>query len=220
MLQYGCVDHWTWNEEDKSVKVKLYDGFKKAQFHPHWSYGTAGVRGTKPFNSGQFYWELRTTEKVYGTSIMFGVGTKKVKLHTNAFVHMLGQDRDSWGLSHNGSLWHNGVCRQYTTHFPEGEATTIGLHFDADRGILSYFKDGIDLGVAFSTMNISEDPLYPIICSTAARTEITLSSMRRSCINLQDFCRAEILRKILRNDKIELLHLPKRIKRYLTENDE
>jgi hypothetical protein len=35
--------------------------------------------------------------------MMFGVGTKKARLHVDAFVNMLGEDEHSWGFSHKVS---------------------------------------------------------------------------------------------------------------------
>ena len=45
-----------------------------AQFHPNFSYGTAGVRGTRILNGGRFYWEINMSKRIFGTSMMFGIG--------------------------------------------------------------------------------------------------------------------------------------------------
>ena len=112
---------------------------------------------------------------------------------------MIGQDEHSWGLSHNGLLWHNGQSRNYTTPFgqhsfrlqvdqylPNNQiqiiyvpidvigAKVIGMLFDGVKGTLTYFKDGIILGVAFRGLHRIKEPLYPMVCSTMAKTEITL----------------------------------------------
>ena len=83
---------------------------------------------------------------------MFGIGTQKARLHVDAFVNMLGENEDSWGLSHKGCLWHNGSYRHYTKNFKENISTTIGILFDGIAGTLTYFKDGVNLGVAFTGM--------------------------------------------------------------------
>jgi SPRY domain-containing SOCS box protein 3 len=36
--------------------------------------------------------------------MMFGIGTKKARLHVDAFVNMLGEDESSWGLSHKAEF--------------------------------------------------------------------------------------------------------------------
>ena len=54
--------------------------------------------------------------------------------------------------------------------FRENIATTIGLYFDGVAGTLTYYKDGACLGVAFTGLQDVTEPLYPIVCSTAAKT--------------------------------------------------
>ena len=36
--------------------------------------------------------------------MMFGIGTSKARLHVDAFVNMLGENEQSWGLSHKGTF--------------------------------------------------------------------------------------------------------------------
>ncbi|XP_013793966.1 SPRY domain-containing SOCS box protein 3-like [Limulus polyphemus] len=220
-LRSGCDDTWSWNRKDKSHEVRLCGVWlRTAQFHPNWSNGTAGVRGSRVLNSGKYYWEVNVSERIFGTSMMFGIGTKKARLHVDAFINMLGEDDQGWGLSHKGILWHNGEWRKFTKPFRENEATTVGLLFDGPQGTLTYFKDGVCLGVAFSGLHLVDDDLYPVVCSTAAKTEMTLSHMRRDFYNLQDRCRAVILNILKTRNDVNDLNLPTRIKSYLMETKE
>ena len=107
---------------------------------------------------------------------------------------MLGEDDRSWGLSHKGILWHGHRARPYTRPFRENVATTIGIYFDGKEGTLTYFKDGVSLGVAFTGLDRVQEPLYPMVCSTAAKTEMALGVMKREFTGLQDRCRAVIVR--------------------------
>ena len=109
---------------------------------------------------------------------MFGIATKQARLHANTFRNLLGEDGNGWGLSHKGDLFHNGQQMPYTQPFAENKATTVGILFDSELGTLTYFKDGVDLGLAFSGLNKVNHPLYPAIYSTAARTEMTLICAR------------------------------------------
>lgn len=64
-----------------------------------------------------------------------------------------------------------------------------------------------------------QEQLYPIVCSTAAKTEMELADCRREFVSLQDRCRAEIVRHVrsdaaLRQLQAEL-HMPPMIARYL-----
>jgi len=93
--------------------------------------------------------------------MMFGVGTKKARLHVDAFVNMIGEDTQSWGLSHKGFLWHAGRNKKYTCPFRENVATTIGIFFDGVSGTLTYYKDGVSLGKLIHV--IKESFLFQII---------------------------------------------------------
>lgn len=150
--------------------------------------------------------------------MMFGIGTRNVRLHANVFKNMLGEDGNGWGLSHKGLLWHNGVAYNYTKRFKENESTTVGILFDGIAGTLTYFKDGVCLGVAFRGLNLVKEPLYPIVCSTAAKTEMTLSELRRDFVNLQDRCRAEIVKRMRKERDLQQLKLPRAIVEYLAES--
>lgn len=148
---------------------------------------------------------------------MFGVGTGEVRLHANKFINLLGEDSNGWGLSHKGLLWHNGSGHHFIKRFVENQATKIGLLFDGVNGTLTYYKDGKCLGVAFRGLNDIKKPLYPIVTSTAAKTEMVLAEARRDFVNLQDRCRAEITKCIKKAEQLKELKLPLIITRYLGE---
>lgn len=149
---------------------------------------------------------------------MFGIGTRKARLHVNSFTNLLGEDKNGWGLSHKGLIWHGGVAKQFCNRFKENEATKIGLLFDGIAGTLTYFKDDVYLGVAFRGLNEVREPLFPIVCSTAAKTEMVLCNTRRDFSNLQDRCRATIMKLVKTRDRLEQLKLPLIITNYLSES--
>ncbi len=217
-IKDACPVFWTWNYTDKSHEVRLYGNrFQTAHFHPNWSNGTAGVRGTKALNYGKHYWEVKVTQRIFGTSMMFGIGTKKARLHVDAFVNMIGEDEHSWGLSHKGLLWHNGKWSQYTKSFKENEPTTIGMLFDWNQGTLTYFKDGESLGIAFSDLNQIQDDIFPVVCSTAAKTEMSLGVTLRNFHDLQDRCRAAIISRMHQYNEADFLPLPNKMISYIRD---
>jgi len=85
--------------------------------------------------------------------MMFGIGTKKARLHVNSFTNLLGEDEHGWGLSHKGLIWHRGNESRFCPRFRENEATKIGILFDGFAGTLSYYKDDVFLGIAFRGLN-------------------------------------------------------------------
>jgi len=217
-LSSGCEDHWSWNKNDKSHEVRLYGPKQRiAHFHPNWSNGTAGVRGTRVLNGGRYYWEINVSQRIFGTSMMFGIGTRRARLHVDAFVNMLGEEETSWGLSHKGLLWHAGRHKTYIKPFRENVATTIGIYFDGISGNLTFYKDGHNLGVAFTGLHEVTEPLYPIVCSTAAKTEMALGVLKRDFLSLQDRCRATVLSQLTHEEQIDQLKLPLRIKHFISE---
>ena len=199
-------------------QVRLYGPKQRiAHFHPNWSNGTAGVRGTRLLNGGRYYWEINVSQRIFGTSMMFGIGTRRARLHVDAFVNMLGEEETSWGLSHKGLLWHAGHSKTYIKPFRENVATTIGIYFDGISGNLTFYKDGQSLGVAFSGLQDFTEPLYPIVCSTAAKTEMALGVLKRDFLSLQDRCRATVLAHLTHEEQIDQLKLPLRIKHFISE---
>ena len=67
-LVNGCDDNWTWSPKAKSHEVRLFGPKRRiAHFHPNWSNGTAGVRGTCVLNHGRYYWELNISQRIFGT---------------------------------------------------------------------------------------------------------------------------------------------------------
>ena len=209
-----CKDVWGWDESNKSSEVRFRG--PTVQFHPNWSNGTAAVRGNKILNHGLQFWEISVSERIFGTSMMFGLGTKKVRLYADAFINILGENEHSWALSHKGVLWHNGCWKQFTKPFRENEATTIGMCLDWPQGTLTYFKDGVCLGVAFRGLNKVTEDLYPMVSSTAAKTEMTLGLCLRGFDNLQDRCRV-VIAQYCENNCIDDLPLPVKIKEYIKD---
>lgn len=150
--------------------------------------------------------------------MMFGIGTKDVRLHADRFTDMLGEDENGWGLSHKGLLWHGGTAYQFTKLFKENVPTKIGILFDGIYGTLTYYKDGCCLGVAFRNLNKIKKPLYPIIMSTAAKTEMFVTNTYRDFPSLKDQCCVEILKHIQQKSDIDKLELPVSVTKYLKES--
>ena len=177
-------DTWSWDWVlGVSYMIRLSGAeLRQVSFHDPYSEGTAGMRGTRKLNNGRYFWEIHVSDKIWDncTSLMFGIGKKSVRLEAKyQYKHLLGENADSWGLSHRGTLHHANVSRVYTEKFATGRPTTIGLYFDGIDGKLIYYKDGVSLGVAFDGLNNIEEPLYPIICSTGRCTKMTLGVRRR-----------------------------------------
>ena len=150
---------------------------------------------------------------------MFGIASKKARIHADTFTNLLGEDENSWALSHKGVIWHRGRSRTFTESFVENQTTVIGVLFNGFDGTLSYYKDGQDLGVAFTGINHVDQLLYPAISSTAAKTDMMLGIRVRSFDNLQDRCRLVIARCLDRGKQGDAgqLPVPNIIKRFINQ---
>ena len=220
-LNDSCRDSWGWNPQDKSPDVQLKGPRNQtALFHPNWSIGAAGVRGTRPLLQGHcYYWEIAVAPRVYGTSMMVGIGSQKARLHADSFINLIGEDNESWGLSHKGTLWHGGDSFVFTQPFSENALTIVGVLFDGRKGTLTFFKDGELLGQACKDLNApDDDDLYPIICSTAAKTEMRLVQARRSFVSLVDRCRNRIATSIAKKELVHILPLPSALKNIILDS--
>lgn len=147
-------------------------------------------------------------------------------------------------MSHKGLIWHNGQWKIYTKPFRENRSTLIGCLYDGRQGTMTYFKDGENLGIAFTGLNLVKEYLYPTVCSTAAKTEFIITFSRRDFVNLQDryvlikivnkppalnhvvfgwlfFRCRNVIRNNLRNQiHLDKLNIPKPILSYLKMDEE
>ncbi|XP_037821589.1 SPRY domain-containing SOCS box protein 3 [Lucilia sericata] len=180
--------HWNWYEcPESDTVIKGQD----VTFHPTYSQGTAVVRGEQPLAAGMLhFWEMRILTALSGTDVMFGIGTDKFDLTQFKFhfVSALGTNSQSWGFSYEGKIHHNGVHLKYGQKFSQG--CIVGVLLDRMRGQLEFFLNRRSLGVAYC--NIPNDPhvkLYPMVCSTAAKSCIRLinATSQVECLQLRAF---------------------------------
>ncbi|XP_010903381.4 SPRY domain-containing SOCS box protein 3 isoform X2 [Esox lucius] len=177
---------WVWDEGVKSNAAFLSCDNRKVSFHSEYSCGTAAIRGTKELADGQHFWEIKMTSPVYGTDMMVGVGTSEVNLDKfkHSFCSMLGTDEDSWGLSYTGILQHKGEKVNFSSRF--GQGSIIGLHLDTWHGTLTFYKNRRCIGVAAT--RLQNKKLYPMVCSTAAKSSMKVIRACYTPTSLQYLC--------------------------------
>nr|XP_055037375.1 SPRY domain-containing SOCS box protein 3 isoform X1 [Misgurnus anguillicaudatus] len=201
----GC--DWVWDTDSKSSGVSLSCSNRTVSFHSEYSCGTAAVRGSRALSDGQHFWEIKMTSPVYGTDMMVGIGTSEVNLDQfrHSFCSMLGTDEDSWGLSYTGHLHHEGSKVNFSSRF--GQGSIIGVHLDTWHGTLSFYKNRRRIGVADT--NLQNKHLYPMVCSTAAKSSMKLIRSHSVPTTLQYLCCTQ-LRNILPDcaDALHVLSLP------------
>ena len=113
--------------------------------------GAAGLvcPGTIRVSSGKWFWEVTLTSG-YG-----GIGVAQVPY--TAGMSYIGQDTTSWGFySTLGKAYNNTFTGAYGTYTTND---VIGVALDADAGSITFYKNGVSLGVAFTGMT---GPYIPI----------------------------------------------------------
>lgn len=199
---------WTWDPSSTTSDAHLQHEGKEVIFHPNYSSGTAAIRSTESLSEGQHYWEVKMSTPVYGTDMMVGVGTSEARLNhlANKFHSLLGEDEESWGLSYQGTIHHNGQKERYTAN-RLGQGSIIGLYLDSWLGHLSFYLNRQPLGLAFDGLRHKQ--LFPIITSTAARSGMKVITTQSHKTSLFFMC-AKTLRKHVPHDKhvADVLPLP------------
>jgi hypothetical protein len=136
----AAVAFATWNPADKDGSITLTGGNLVMN-------GTNGgafmnARSTLGKSTGKWYWENTVGGPV---EWMIGVGTSAAGL-TNAFV---GSDAFGWGMYTTGpSSYHSGTSANYGSGMAAGDV--IGVALDMTAGTLTFYKNGVSQGVAFT----------------------------------------------------------------------
>jgi len=125
-----------------------------------------------------------------------------------------GCDKNSWGLSYKGNIWHKGQVTRYCEPFYE-QNTIIGIHLNLYAGTITFYKDGKSLGIAFKNILTCDREFYPMICSTAANTELEVGVQTCCYTKLQEKCCHLLAQSVYKTDDIELLPLPNLFKQYI-----
>jgi hypothetical protein len=104
-----------------------------------------GVRGSVGISSGKWYWEMTIT--AVGSSgqgnLLVGIATNTVPLADNTNANLWSY----WGG--NGNKF-NTSSTAYGATFGNGDV--IGIAFDADAGSITFYKNNVSQGVAFSSI--------------------------------------------------------------------
>ena len=114
----------------------------------------------------------------YGTSMMFGIGTRNAKVCAPiSFEHLLGNvDGQSWGLAHDGKTYFNGKEQQFCVPFGDHKPSTVGIFFDGWNRTLSFSVNDEPLRVAFMDLNLNQI-LYPMVSRLVSIISIAKSPL-------------------------------------------
>jgi hypothetical protein len=142
----GAPSSAGWNPADKSAGVILSNNNYTANI----SGSNGAVRSLLVKTAGKWYWEVAVTGAgILMAGVANGAADLAVQLGTS--------NPNSWTYSGNGYVFHSGYLA-YGQTFTAG--SVIGIALDMDAGTLSFFKNGVSLGVAFTGI---VGPVYAVV---------------------------------------------------------
>ena len=128
----------TWNPLDKGSAVTLSNG--NLTMASSTGFTNGNVRANKGVSSGKWYWEIKV---ISGTAVMIGIGNINASLIT--------QD---WNAGNNARMYYASIGNKYPGALAYGATyavnDVIGIALDMDAGTLTFYKNGISQGVAFT----------------------------------------------------------------------
>ena len=112
--------------------------------------GTTGVSsayiGTIGFNSGKWYWEVHV-EAIGTNNMWIGVTKNQANRTVDAYLN-------TWTYNKLGQKTDNSATGStYGATYTSGDI--IGVAVDADAGSITFYKNGVSQGIAFTGLNMS-----------------------------------------------------------------
>jgi len=110
------------------------------------AYGS--TRSTFRSNTGKWYWECTVSALGAGAVAYTGIWGNTTVLAGSTASDYVGSTLDSFAYVSSGQKASNTVHTAYGAAFTVGDV--IGTSFDADVGLLTFYKNGVSQGTAFS----------------------------------------------------------------------
>jgi hypothetical protein len=147
------------NPLDKGTNATVDNGNLRVYSSFGWTVNRASMAYP---TTGQYYFEWTYTDNTPAAST--GIATAQAA-STSAG---LGTDAYGWGYQYNGNKYNNNVGTAYGATYTSGDV--IGVAFDAGAGTLTYYKNGVSQGVAFTGLTTSTYfPVSAVAAATAAQ---------------------------------------------------
>lgn len=150
----------TWNPADMSAYIILSGGNLIAAL------GTGLVRSTIGVPAGKWYWEVRIDSWPSIPTTQIFIGIAKITAPTSSPP---GEAADGWSYLFGGGLiiglkdWDGGQTLDYGAAFGIGDV--IGIALDMDAGTVTFYKNGVSQGIAFTGLN---GTVYPAVGALGA----------------------------------------------------
>ena len=150
------ANSFIWDESRKSESIQLLEGSLAVCKKEGTDISYDTVLGNTCFTSGTHIWEIRLDFLVeYGEEeeIFIGVARPKVELNKHP------TEEEYWGFMCLGrKKFGNGLLEDYGEALAAGDTLGIKLEYKENKGCLSFFKNKIELGQAFSEVPAGVSP--------------------------------------------------------------
>ena len=163
-------NYCTWNPLDKANGVGTITNGNLDASASDATEVTAGVRSTLGSSTGKWYWEVTLTS---GTGVMIGASDLNFTLKNGGGWG----GANCWCYSINGTTYT--LYPAYGVSYGSSYTTNdvIGVAFDADAGTLTFYKNGVSQGVAFS--GLTGKKLAPYFGTASGTQAVTLNAGQR-----------------------------------------
>ena len=144
----GRGNYCTMNVLDKHSGITMADGNLKVQLYTL-ANGSCGFRGTIGVSSGKWYWEVLVGANQASRPLGF-IGIDQLNISA-ASINTVGTGVLSTSYVYyqiSGNKKNNNTSTAYGASYATNDV--IGVAFDADVGTLTFYKNGVSQGQAFS----------------------------------------------------------------------
>lgn len=115
------------------------------------------IRSTFFVSSGKWYWEAVPT--VYSSAVIVGIANASASL-----TNYIGVDANGYGYASTGARYNSGSGVAYGSTW--GLNDVIGVAFDADAGTLTFYKNNVSQGTAYTGISGLFSPAFSTGTST------------------------------------------------------
>jgi hypothetical protein len=145
-------NYCTWNPLQLGANITLSNGNLDGS-QPSGSGTNTGVTGTIGLSSSKWYWEVTVNTRSGGTDTVIGIASSAYTPSTAPTT-----TASSWGYLGSALRGNNASFVSYGATYGAGDV--IGVALDADAGTLTFYKNGVSQGQAYS--GLTSGPYFPL----------------------------------------------------------
>lgn len=154
----------TWNPSDKDNAITLSGGDLTATVSTEASSSNALVRGTIGKDSGKWYWEVTVvsvgsySSPIGVPTVAIGVAASSVSVESSGIGSASAWSYLSSGAKANGTGGASSYGTWPASTFTNGDV--VGVALDMDSKEITFYKNGVSLGVAFTNLTGTVYPFF------------------------------------------------------------